>query len=258
MRSSKPKFPRVCSLLAVLTLIIPAHSATLINEDFQSANDVGTNLGPILPNGTRLDGSTAFTGWNFSGLDGNEVVSRRSNNQADFPGSTSLPNQGIQFEWGNAYITYDTGHNWSSADEFTLSLNASEMSWSNTNNRVVLLRLTETGTSNVIWSTYVELPEYDVNANAGDEWSAAQTFNLNIQASNFVGGTEGSGITFGIAGGDGSYNNSQFTETVADISTGRGTYIDNINLTLVPEPSAALLLGSLASMMLLVKRRRSA
>lgn len=258
MKPLKIKSPRACSLLATLALIIPAHSATLINEDFQNANDVGTNLGPILPNGTRLDDSTAFTGWNFSGLSGNQVASRRSNNQSDFPGSTSLPNQGIQFEWGNQYITYDTGHNWSSADVFSLSLNASEMSWGNTNNRAVLLRFTETGTTNHIWSTYVELPQYDANHNAGDDWSAAQTFNLNIQASNFVGGTEGSGITFGIAGSDGNKTNAQFTETVADISTSRGTYIDNINLTLVPEPSAAVLLGSLASMMLLVKRRRSA
>lgn len=258
MNSLKPKFPRVCSLLAVLTLIIPAHSATtLINEDFQNANAVGTQTGPILNNGTRLDNTTAFSGWNLTSS-GNQLVSRRSNSQADFPGSTSLPNQGIQFEWGNSYITYDTGHNWSSADEFTLSLNASEMNWGNANRRAVLLRFTETGSSNVIWSTYVELPEYDVNANAGDEWSAAQTFNLNIQASNFVGGTEGSGITFGIAGGDGSYNDSQFTETVANISTGRGTYIDNINLTLVPEPSAALLLGSLGSVLLLARRRRIA
>jgi len=257
MRSLKPNFPRACSLLAMLALIIPVHSAVLINEDFQTANDVGTNLGPILPNGTRLDNSNAFTGWDFSGLSGNQAVSRRSNNQTDFTGSTSLPNQGIQFEWGNQYITYDTGHNWSSADVFSLSLNATEMNWGNANNRAVLLRLTETGTSNTLWSTYVELPEYDVNHNAGDDWSAAQTFNLNILASNFVGGTEGSGITFGIAGSDGNKTNAQFTETVSDISTGRGTYVDNINLTLVPEPSAAVLLGCLASMMLLVKRRRS-
>ena len=103
--------------------------------------------------------------------------------------------------------------------------------------RFVEVEVRETG-GGVLWTGQGSVPLYTADHNAGDDWSAAQSFTWNFSPGDFGGGTEGTPLTFSVGS-----------------SAQRGLYVDNIVLSVIPEPSAAALLG-LAGLGGLVLRRR--
>ena len=93
----------------------------------------------------------------------------------------------------------------------------------------------------------MQLAEYDAaHAGAGDTWSAAQTFALNFDTSDFgtvfqtTTGTEGSLLSFEIAG-----VTRDLVDNSAYPNVNRGSYVDNIVFSTVdiPEPASAALVG---------------
>lgn len=232
-----------------LTAISANAATTILSEDWQN---------PTTTNGQRV-GSTSgetnqgFTGWTFPG---NNVTRINHESNGGTPQDGLSPNQSLQFEWSDAYASYDTTHNWANDDEFNVSFNATETSWSAGSDRYVGIRIRETG-GDLLWQGHVQLAEYDAaHAGAGDVWSAAQTFSLGFTAADFgtvfqtTAGTEGSLFTFEIAG---------VTKDLVDGSNyanaNRGLNVDNIVFTAVPEPTSTALicLGGLA---LILRRRR--
>lgn len=219
-----------------------ANAATIIlSEDFQAP--VANNL--------RLDDTTThYAGWQFTQGSGNIFVNRQSPANGLPGGADGAANQGIQFEWDGSNAEYDTAHTWSADDEFTLTFNATEMNWSNVSDRWMEIEITETfrdGSGNLtgttLWTQNFELAQYDTAHDGSAEgWSAAQTFSVSFSAADFTGGTEGSALTFEVGGaGLGGTN--------------RGMYVDNINLTFVPEPTTTALLG-LGGLALILRRRK--
>ncbi|MFT6794742.1 MAG: hypothetical protein ACJAR1_002757 [Rubritalea sp.] len=215
-----------------------ANAATvLVAEDWQGNN---------IANGTRLDDTTTnYTGWQFTQGNGNVFVSRDA--VTDVPGGTEgAANQSLQFEWTGSNAEYDTGHTWAADDEFSLSFNATELNWGNLTDRTVVIEITETFrnvsgdlTGTQLWTQSFALPEYDALHNSSSEdWSAAQTFSASFTGANFSGGTAGSSLTLEVGSAD-----------------GRGLYVDNINLSLVPEPSTTALIG-LGGLALILRRRK--
>lgn len=232
------------AVLAFMLLATVSNAATvLINEDWQDP-DVAANL--------RLDDTSTFAGWRFT--QGNGNIFRSVDTPANgLPGGIDgTANQALQFEWSGSNAEYDTTHAWSASDEFSLSFNATEMNWGNANERYVRIEITETvrnGSGDLIGTMLlgqnIQLAQYDTAHDAAaDDWSAAQTFNFNFSGADFTGGTAGSLLTFEIGSID-----------PPGAGAGRGLYVDNINLTLVPEPSVLSLIG-LGALGLLFRRRR--
>ena len=226
-------------MLAIAGLALAASPATaatpIVSENWQNPVDDSDGL--------RLDDTSNFTGWEFTQGGANIFVQRHHGDQW-MPQAGLSPNIGVQFEWAGEYAAYDTTHNWSSADEYQVTLNATEMNWSNGNDRTVAIRIREVvpgaetfGT--ILWSDTALLPEYDADhAGAGDLWNANQQFTFNFNAADFTGGTEGTALSFEV----GSEGN-------------RGLTVDDIEFSLIPEPTSSALIG-LGVFALLFRRRK--
>lgn len=221
-----------------------ADAGTIFSEDFQ------TNT----PNADyRLQASDdgGLTGWSFPG---NNIFMLRDTDDS-LPGAGLTPNYGIQTEWSNGYASYDTTHNWSSGDVFTVDFNATEQNWSNAKERIVRVRIRETG-GGIVWQGDTVLAQYDgANTGSGGNWAPNQTHQLNFSASDF-------GTVFGTsAGTEGTLLTFEIGQTKTDLVDGsgyanesRGAYIDNIEFSVVPEPGSLALLG--LGGLLIARRRR--
>ena len=236
-------FTSLLTSVTAAAFALSANAATiLINEDFNTPEGGATD-------GTSLTGDTTnFPEWNWNDADG-------------FQYGVGPNGDGVPVSAGDGYVKvdsfgsfgdtnhgqYDTGHTWSSTDQFTLSLNATEQNWGSENQRLMVVAIKETSrtgtelTGATLWTETVELvldPNHD---SAGEGWGPNNTFSWTFNASNFTTGTEGTAISFEISG---------------DLSSSRGYYYDNVLLTVdpIPEPSAALLGG--LGMLLMLRRRR--
>jgi hypothetical protein len=239
------------ALIALAGFAMSTQAQTvIIDEDFQ---------GTLYSNDTHLTnvnsdqatpGDNLFPGWyvTFPTTQRiNTILSTQTGGSGGLPqGGEAGTNQGIQFEYQNEILRNDTGHNWSSTDSYTVSLNATEQSWTNTADRWIAFQIRETGGSVIYTSTSLELPQYDAaHDGTGDNWNANQFFEWSFSAGDFTGGTEGSALTFEVFQPD---------QTGTDQ---RGMFIDNISFTLVPEPSVfALSMMGFGALWLLRRRKR--
>lgn len=247
---------KLTAALAATGLALAASTATaattIVSEDWQNPS-VANNLRVGSTGGETNQG---FTGWVFPG---NNVTRINHHSTSAHPQDGLSPNQALQFEWADAYASYDTTHNWAVDDVYNVSFNATETSWNAQNDRYIGIRIRETG-GGLLWQGHVTLPEFDAaNAGPGDSWSAAQTFSMDFSAADFGtvfqtgAGTAGSLITFEIGGA---------TKDLVDGSTypnsNRGNYVDNIVFELadpIPEPASTALLG-LGGLALILRRRK--
>lgn len=214
-------------------------ATTLINEDWESP--VGASNGSFVD--VRNTVSTVYPGWIFNG-NGN-VYQIRTNVGDGVPVNGTV----MKMAWFNSADTaeYDTGHTWTTGDQFSLSLNATEQSWGSANQRFMTVSLVETVrngsnvlTGTTVWSDTQELIRDEAHDAHPEGYGANATFSYNINTADFSGGTEDSELTFVIAG-----------------SGARGFNFDNVFLsaTPVPEPSVTGLLG-LCGLALVLRRRR--
>ena len=191
------------SLQSVRTPTVPP--GTLLITGFQS---------PMFPSGTS---DPSFAGWTMN--NGRSVKSRLQGSDG-LPGDSSVTgsNQGIQFEYNNAWMEYAIAHNWSSSDTFTLTLNAAPQKWSQTGQRYIRpMILQQDGT--VLWDLGenpdgAEKTALPIDVSFGSStWQAepALNFSFTINASDFTNGTEGQPIALRL-GGSGT----------------RGMYVDNV------------------------------
>ena len=247
--NTQTKFIAAATAGLALTAISATAATTILSEDWQN---------PSVANGLRV-GSTGgetnqgFTGWTFPGNNVNRISHHGS---SAAPQDGLSPNQTLQFEWADAYSSYDTTHNWASDDVYNVSFNATETSWSGTSDRYIGIRIRETG-GGLLWQGHVAQPEYDAaHAGAGDVWSAAQTFSMDFSAADFGtvfqtgAGTEGTLITFEVGG-----VSKDLVDGSSYANSNRGNYVDNIEFTLVPEPTTTALLG-LGGLALILRRRK--
>lgn len=223
--------------MGILGLATSANAATvLVDEDWQTTE---------LTNDLSLDGNTtAHPGWIFTGAGG--ASSTSFNVDTDFSnrgipgGAEGSDNQAVRLNQNSGSASYDTGHSWSSTDEFSLTFNATEANWSNSSDRTATIEIKEIVSGDTLWTQDFVLPEYSLDHNeSGEGWSAAQTFTVDFAATEFSGGTEGADLNF----------------VMSSSGAQRGVMVDNINLTLVPEPSSTLLIG-LGGLALILRRRR--
>jgi hypothetical protein len=161
---------------------------------------------PVYSNGTA---DPFFVGWSMT--NGSSIKLRTNAATSDVPES---PNVVIQLEQLNAEPNYDISHNWASSDVYTLTINASPMSWSGTSTRHIAPSLLQQDNT-VLWSSADLLPIYDNQG--GNPWAANLIFTYTIPASAFGAGTVGQPLRLKI-----------------DQVANRGIYIDNIRLILAP------------------------
>ena len=228
--------------IATAALALSVNAETILSEDWQ--NRVG--------HFTRLDDTTTnHPGWEFTQGNGNIFTHRHHDDFQGGPQDGLSPNEFLHLERAGEYASYDTTHNWSASDEYTVSFNATELMSSNSFERRVAFRIREVvpgaetyGTT--LYSGFADLPEYDAShAGAGSVWNANQFFTFDFSAADFTGGTEGAALSFEI----GSEEPSPAYR--------RGLVVDNIEFTLVPipEPATTALL-TLCGLTLVLRRRR--
>ncbi|MBT8037342.1 MAG: PEP-CTERM sorting domain-containing protein [Verrucomicrobiae bacterium] len=245
-------------LTLTLALLASAEAATVIF--FDGFDD------PAITSDVSLTGNPApgsLTNWTVVGH-GSTVGTvttdfrmQHKYSNSDVPDGGSGTNRAIQSEYGNFYIARNTTHNWSASDQFEVNLNATEMNWGNANDRHLRIRISETVSGNLLYQDDWAMPEFDAAHNEGDNWSAAQTHTFSFSAADFDGsvfgtttGTAGSALTFEVG-----QTRTDLVDGSGYANYGRGLLFDNVEFTLVPEPSTSALLG-LAGMALFIRRRR--
>lgn len=213
--------PRLLAALATAALAASSQAATLItNGDFESP----------------VTGGDAVDNFDFADWVETNNVRMDSDDAGRVPGTN--PNQVARFFTGSS-LAQDLGHNWSSSDQYDLSFNASETWWrTGASGDSITVSLRQVSDEAVLWTTgALNLDGLHTGA-AMSSWDAGQTFNYSIDASSdFSGGTAGEEIQL-------------FVEHSGGVS-----YFDNVSLSVIPEPSAALL--SAAGVLMLLRRRRN-
>lgn len=226
------------ALTASAMLAGSAHAELITNGDFESPDFTGDAQTPT------------FTDWVYAGsgaLAGDEDDAGR------VPGTN--PNQVARFQNNsNGLLAQDVSHNWSALDIFDLSFNASETWWregsAGDEISVSIYQLTGSEmdlagseTDDVaLWTSGVIDLDGTHTGSAMPAWTAGQTFNYSIDAStDFSGGTAGEAIYLQFKWEDGG-------TSVA--------YLDNVSLTVIPEPGSLALLG-LGGILIASRRRRA-
>ena len=228
--------------IATAALALSVNAATILSEDWQNGVEHDTKLD---------DTTTNHPGWEFTQGNGNFFRHRHHNDRQGGPQDGLTSNEFLHLERAGEYASYDTTHNWSASDEYTVSFNATELNWSNSADRRVAFRIREVvpgaetyGTT--LYSGFADLPEYDEShAGPGNVWNANQFFTFDFSAADFTGGTEGAALSFEIG------------SEVPSQTYNRGLVVDNIEFTLVPipEPATTALL-TLCGLTLVLRRRR--
>lgn len=233
-KSMKTLLP-LAAAMGSLALATSANAATiLVDEDWQT-NALASEL-------LLIGDTTSHPGWIFAGT-GTHNVDTDVSNRGIPGGAEGSNNQAVRLNDHADRASYDTGHSWSSTDEFSLTFNATEANWSNASARIATIEIKETLSGDTLWTQDFVIPEYDTDYNSSTEdWSLAQTFTVDFAATDFIGGTETSDLSFVMSSSN--FGGAQ-----------RGVMVDNINLTLVPEPSSTLLIG-LGGLALILRRRR--
>lgn len=138
------------------------------------------------------------------------------------PGSN--PNQVARF-FQTSSLTQDLGTNWAAADTYDLSFNASETWWrTGAGGDSIEVKLLQTDDTE-LWSSGVINLDGLHTGTAMPAWTAGQTFNYSIDASSFTAGTPGEELRIQIA------------------RAGGVSQVDNVSLTVIPEPASLGLLG---------------
>ena len=161
-------------------------------------------------------------------------------------------NQVIELRTGSATNEFYTMSNvagaiedyaWATTETYELEFNASE--WASESGETVQNAITvnlwqiNVGFENeILWTATVDLDGTHDGIQTGD-WTAAQTFNLTINASGFVPEPTGTLRLEFVGAGDSSSNQ----------------YLDNVYMTVVPEPATLLIFG-IGGLLTLPKRKR--
>lgn len=228
-------------LTASAFAIASVNAATvLVNEDFET---------PYIASGQVASGAY---GTEFYRGSGNVVWSRNSNVSADVPGTyvagdSEASNNVVQLEWNgtNNYFGFTIPtHTWAADQTYTLTMNVAAMTWSGSLQRYIRPELREQD-GTILWAPAADASTDVATIASGNPygrtaWTSENTFSWTIDASTFA----GAGVTPG---------------SLLDLRIGssgqRGVYVDNIMLTVVPEPTSFALMG-LGGLLFSMRRRR--
>ena len=215
----------IVAAMCALSLMAAA-GTVLIDEDFNNPQDGAVN-------GTNLrDNPLNFPDWNFADTAGLTPEYKTSPTDGV---PTSAGDGYVKFDSfsgsGNTYtMQYDTGHNWSVKEKFTLSINATEQEWNAGSVRTMVVAIKETArtgndlTGATLWTVSEELildPDHD---SAGEGWGTNNTISWEFYAADFTNGTPGTAISFELSG-----------------AGSRGYYFDNVAFTVeIPPPSGTV------------------
>ena len=231
-------------ILATTSMAASTQAANIvINGDFQLPDITGlaadTSAIPNWNKDQRLVRMDQFAAGNQTNLIPGNTVANQVGDTALTPGLNQAMRMGGNLQ---ATTSQDFSHNWAATDTMTVSFNASEVFWrAGGTGDDLTANIVETVSGAVLWTS--GLIDMD-GTHAGDvaaadlqDWSAIQTFSYILDPSAFI-GTEGSAIS------------------VQFVSHGIAS-LDNVvvDVTAVPEPSAAALLG-LGGLALILRRRK--
>ncbi|MFT5473547.1 MAG: hypothetical protein ACI856_001879 [Kiritimatiellia bacterium] len=192
----------------IVAIPAPAAAGLMIDATFQSPSNPDNGNNPF------------FVGWSL--VNGNSVKVQQSSGDG-VPGPAGA-NRVIHFEQTNAEIYYDTCAQWSADDVYGLTINAAPQSWSGANQRYLEISLRQTDNT-VLWSDTTTIPLYEAGFAGADPWPTNLTFSYEINASDFVTGTEGSTLRLYV-----------------DSSGQRGLFIDDVSLQTLPPPGSVFIL----------------
>jgi hypothetical protein len=144
-----------------------------------------------------------FVGWQWHF--GSQVYAMRDVSDGVPDGPT---NQVIRLNNTDEEMYYNTGHAWSGADLYELTVYATPNQWNGSLQRYLEPSLRESG-GTTLWSTNVPVPLYDNFG--GNPWTSNRIFNFTIDAKNFSTGTPGEELVLWI---DSTGSNSLYIDNV--------------------------------------------